>query len=323
MNSSGVVTLGSAAGTTTITVNFAGDDTYCEGSATYTLTVNKANLTSPTLTVTPKVMRNTLSWTAAGTGTASYQILRGTTSGSLTAYTTVTSSTTTYNDDNVTAGTTYYYKVKAVPDANHNEAISTEKSGMPIGCSAELAVSPAACKGESITLTANVCTGAGTTITWKDGSTSLGTTTAGNDDGTVVSSTKNASFSTAGAHNLQITLSGGRCTNTASASVKVVNAPSATSPRDEVNICGTGTATLSLPESEIQYKDCSGLSYKWSTGATSTSITVSSSDTYTLTVTKSLYKKNDYIKIGNSYRFLPVSLLPMIVLVQQFQPMLM
>ena len=302
VSSTGVVTKGSAAGTAHITVTFAGNDTYCEGSATYTLTVNKANLTSPNLTVTPKVMRNTLSWSSAGTGTASYQIMRGTTSGSLTAYATVTSSTTTYNDDNVSAGTTYYYKVKAVPDANHNEAISTEKSGTPIGCSAELAVSPAVCKDASITLTANVRTSSGTTITWKDGSTSLGTTTSvGNDNGTVVSSTKTATFSTAGAHTLQITLSGGRCTNTASASVKVVNAPSVTSPRDEITMCGSGTVNLSLPASEVSNRDCSGLLYKWNTGSTDAQITptVSSPTTYTLTVSKVFYQKNDYIKIGN------------------------
>lgn len=75
-----------------------------------------------------------LSWTAS-TGAATYNILRGTTSGG--PYTTVATGvvSTSYSDSGLTANTTYYYVVQAVnsygTSGNSNEASATTLAGVP------------------------------------------------------------------------------------------------------------------------------------------------------------------------------------------------
>lgn len=88
------------------------------------------------LTATPSPTQISLSWTASS-GATTYNVYRGTTAGgeSTTALATAISATT-YADSTATAGTTYYYEVKAVNAAGTSTA-SNEAS-------AALIVTPAA-----------------------------------------------------------------------------------------------------------------------------------------------------------------------------------
>jgi fibronectin type 3 domain-containing protein len=93
------------------------------------------------LTATAHVQSVTLSWTASS-GATSYNIYRGTTSGSEVLITTSTS--TTYTNSNRTPGTTLYYKVSAV-DSTGESALSAEVSAtpQPIPAPTGVAVAPA------------------------------------------------------------------------------------------------------------------------------------------------------------------------------------
>lgn len=98
-----------------------------------------------------------LSWTA-GTGAASYNVKRSTTTGG--PYTTVgTATTTAYTDSAVTNGTTYYYVVTSVnsagESANSNQASATPQVSLPgaptgvsaVGGNAQVVVSWTATSG--------------------------------------------------------------------------------------------------------------------------------------------------------------------------------
>jgi fibronectin type 3 domain-containing protein len=72
-----------------------------------------------------------LSWTAStSTGVTGYYVYRGTTSGaeSSTPLNSTPVSGTAFTDESVTAGTTYYYVVKAVSSGDTESAASTEVS---------------------------------------------------------------------------------------------------------------------------------------------------------------------------------------------------
>ena len=94
------------------------------------------------LTATANSSSITLNWDApsdnGGASITSYKIYRGTSSGgeSSTPIATVNGNITTYTDSNVTAGTTYYYKVTAVNSAGEsamsNEASATVMAIIPI-----------------------------------------------------------------------------------------------------------------------------------------------------------------------------------------------
>jgi len=69
-----------------------------------------------------------LTWTASS-GATSYQVYRGTTSGSYTLLGTATS--TSYNDYTVVSGTTYYYAVKAVNGSNVSDYSTPVPAAIP------------------------------------------------------------------------------------------------------------------------------------------------------------------------------------------------
>ena len=115
--STGEVTVGSTAGTETITASFAGNDDYNAGSATYTLTVNAAPaLSISTQPVGASYAQNAtataLSVTATnGTTPYTYQWYSNT-ANSTSGATAISGATNqTYTPSTATVGTTYYYCV--------------------------------------------------------------------------------------------------------------------------------------------------------------------------------------------------------------------
>src|SRR5262249_19367707 len=94
---------------------------------------------------------------------------------------------TTFTDTGLTNGTTYYYKIAAV-NAGGTSTLSNEASAMPqvnlASTSTALSIAPSPAQaGQSVTFTATVTSStAGTitgTVTFKDGSTTLGSGSVG------------------------------------------------------------------------------------------------------------------------------------------------
>ena len=131
------------------------------------------------LAATPGNNAVSLTWSSAGGATA-YNVKRSLTSGG--AYTTVgTTSSTTYLDTTANNGTTYYYVVSAT-NGSVESANSAEVSVVPnmVVTTTTLAASPVSPDnyGTSVTLSATVAGSTPTgTVTFKDGSTTLGTGT--------------------------------------------------------------------------------------------------------------------------------------------------
>ena len=114
------------------------------------------------------------------------------------------------------------------------------------------------CDGGSVTLSAP----SGGTYLWSTGATSQSITA-----------------STSGSYTVTVTNSNGCSATSTATQVSVLSAPTATiTASGPLSFCNGGSVTLSAP---------SGGSYLWSTGATSQSITASTSGNYTVTVTNS------------------------------------
>ncbi len=119
------------------------------------------------------------------------------------------------------------------------------------------------CQGGSVTLTAN----AGTTYVWQK-------------DGTAISGATSQTYSATTSGSYAVVVTTGSCTSTSNAIVVTVNSlPAATiSASGATSFCQGNSITLTAS---------SGNAWLWSTGATTQSITVSTSGNYTVTVTNS------------------------------------
>lgn len=116
------------------------------------------------------------------------------------------------------------------------------------------------CAGGSVTLNAN--TGAGLTYLWSTGAT-----------------TQSISVGASGSYTVTVKDANGCSATSAPTTVTVHPLPSATiTPSGPTSFCAGGNVTLSAP---------AGLTYAWSTGATTQSIAVSATGSYTVTVTDS------------------------------------
>jgi hypothetical protein len=114
------------------------------------------------------------------------------------------------------------------------------------------------CSGGNVTLTSS----AGTTYLWSNGAT-----------------TQSIIVTTSGSYTVRVTNTNGCQSAASAAKVVTVNPLPATptvSPSDPISICSGGSVTLT---------SSAGTSYLWSTGATTQSITVSISGSYTVRVT--------------------------------------
>ncbi len=112
------------------------------------------------------------------------------------------------------------------------------------------------CQGGSVTLTAP----AGLSYSWSNGAM-----------------TRSIVVSTSGSYTVSVTNASGCSTTSAPTSVTVNPTPAATiTPSGPTTFCQGGSVTLTAP---------AGLSYAWSTGATTRAITVSASGSYSVTTT--------------------------------------
>ena len=156
------------------------------------------------LTASPGNAQAVLSWTASS-GATSYNVYRGTSSGSETSFATGIT-TTTYTNTGLTNGTTYYYKVAAVNSAGtsglSNEASATPAAGGSSnsigfqfqGSGTALAASDQAGLSTVAQINWNVLTGSSfSSVALKDSSATATTATlSGSANGTYFASTSSA-----------------------------------------------------------------------------------------------------------------------------------
>ena len=142
---------------------------------TYTATVTVAPPAVPSnLVATPGNNTVGLTWTASS-GATGYNVKRSLTSGG--PYSTIgTPAGNSYGDGAVTNGTTYYYVVSAIAGgsetANSNQ-VSALPAATPSTTTVASSLGTTGTYGTSVTFIATVTTGAGGSVTFKDGGTVL------------------------------------------------------------------------------------------------------------------------------------------------------
>jgi len=169
-----------AIGSHSVTARYAGSATNST-SASAALAVDITSLlpSAPTsLLAAPGSNHIGLTWTASA-GASSYYVKRSLTNGGV--FTVIGNpSTASYDDLTAVNGTTYYYKVSAFNTAGES-ADSNQVSGTPslMPSTTTLVSSPLStgAYGTLVTFTATVTSGATGTVTFKDGTTVLGTST--------------------------------------------------------------------------------------------------------------------------------------------------
>lgn len=141
----------------------------------------------------------------------------------------------------------------SVTDANGCTATNTVTVASSGSITATAGPSSTICSGQTVSLSAS----GGTTYSWSNGQTTAGIT---------VTPGSTTSYS--------VVVSSGSCTDTAYASVTVIQTPTV-SVSGTATICGGGSATLTAS---------GGTNYLWSTGASTASITVSPTTNTTYSV---------------------------------------
>ena len=211
VDSEGEVTI-LKAGTTTISASFAGNSTYCADEASYTLTVNKANI-SPSLSYSSTTLvigNNSSSPTVggnSGSGTVTYAITTESTSGVVTLNT---------STGVVTAAKEGTATITATIPATTNYNGGSATANFTVTCGAPSSVDIDGdyqfYPGETIELTATPTGGAGTPVTyqWKKG----GSPIAGATSATYTKN--NATASDAGAYTCTVQY-GSNCATTSDA----------------------------------------------------------------------------------------------------------
>ncbi|MEZ0609142.1 SdrD B-like domain-containing protein [Fibrella sp. WM1] len=244
------------------------------GGSSYTLANTGAVNTTGTFSVTPAatttytvIVSNTSGCTATANGTVTVNALPTAsvtpsttaicagqtatlTAGGGTSYRWSTGATTTSIP--VTTAGTY-----SVTVTNASGCTATASGTVTVNALPTASVTPsttAICAGQTATLTA----GGGGTYLWSTGAT-----------------TASIPVTTAGTYSVTVTNASG-CTASASGTVTVNALPTASVTPSTTAICAGQTATLTAG---------GGTSYRWSTGATTTSIPVTTAGTYSVTVT--------------------------------------
>jgi spore germination protein YaaH len=218
-----------------------------------------------------------LSWAGSFVNVTSFQVERATSSGG--PYTVIATTGTTQNYLDITGvpGTTYYYRVRACCNSNcsnYSNVVNIQACSFSVAPTGIVATTNNICIGDSVTLTVQGgVAGTGAVWTWRstqcNSGAILGTgattiTIAPTTSGTVVVKPEGGSCAT-----------GISCVST-NITVNQLPTPSIISANGNTTFCAGGSVTLTGNNGGI-----------WNTGATTSSINVTSSGDYFVTNTNS------------------------------------
>jgi hypothetical protein len=233
------------------------------GNYTATATLEGCSVTSAPLTVTVKPRPATPTITASGPTTFCAE-------GSVTLTANTSTTGVSYQWSNgattpsITVNQSGNYTVTATLDGCSSTSAATSVTVKPIPAAPSISASGSTtfCSGGSVTLTANTST-SGVAYQWSTGAT-----------------TPSITVNQSGNYNVTATLDGCSSTSAAtSVTVKPAPATPTITASGSTTFCAGGSVTLTANTSTT------GVTYQWSNGATTPSITVNQSGNYTVTAT--------------------------------------